>query len=155
MRRSEKQVTEFSKIEEILRSGRICQLVLIDEPLPYIVTLNYGYHDGALYFHSAQEGRKLELIARNPQASFCIAIDHGLIKTPVACHSTTRFQSVVGEGTISFLESEEEKREGLRRIMQHYGSPDFNFKEMAVDKTRVYRLQIERMTAKQSRMPEG
>ncbi len=155
MRRSEKQVTEISEIEEILRQGRICQLALIDEPLPYIVTLNYGYHDGALYFHSAQEGRKLELIARNPKARFCIAIDHGVLKAPVACHWTTRFQSVVGHGTISFLVSEEEKREGLSRIMQHYGSPDFNFKEVAVDKTRVYCLQIEQMTAKQSRMPEG
>ena len=105
MRRSDKAVTEQAAIEKILRAGKICQLAFTAEPAPYLVTLNYGYHDGVLYFHAATEGRKIELIRKNGRAAFTVALDLGVIEGEKACDWSVRFQSVVGHGEISLLES--------------------------------------------------
>lgn len=152
MRRNDKEVTELVKVEEILRSGRVCQLAFAAEPAPYIVSLNYGYADGALYFHSAPEGRKMEMIAGHPLAAFNIALDLGIIVGEKACNWTNRFRSVVGHGRIRLLVDPQEKRQGLDIIMAQYSSDKFDYVDKMVSATAVYRLEIAAMTAKQSRV---
>ena len=154
MRRSDKAVTEQAAIEKILRAGKTCQLAFTAEPAPYLVTLNYGYHDGALYFHSACEGRKIELIRENRAVAFTVALDLGLIKGATACDWSVRFQSVVGYGKISLLESPEEKQQGLDLFMAHYSDEKFSYPDKMVQATAVYKLVISQMTVKQSRVDE-
>jgi len=152
MRRSEKAVTDKADRELILTRGRICQLAIQAEPVPYLVSLNYGHHDGALYFHSAPEGRKIELLRRNPRVAFTIVVDGGVIGASQGCSWTNRFQSVVGYGTIMFLEHPADKRFGLDRIMAHYSEDHYAYPDTVVARTLVYKLEIEEMTGKQSRM---
>lgn len=154
MRRSDKAVTEQSAIEKILRTGTICQLAFSADPVPYIATVNYGYHNGTLYFHSAREGRKIELIRKNHQAAFTVALDLGLIKGENACDWSVRFQSVVGHGQVSLLESPEEKRQGLDLFMAHYSGEDFSYPDKMIQATAVFKLVISEMTVKQSRVDE-
>ena len=152
MRRSDKAITVAADIEQILKAGRVCQLALKAEPAPYLVSLNYGYHQGELFFHSAGEGRKLDLLREDPRVGFCVALDHGLVAGEKACDWSTRFQSVVGHGRIVFLETLEEKRQGLDRFMAHYSPAPFGYPEQSLAATRVYKLIISDMSAKQSRM---
>lgn len=154
MRRSDKAVTEQPAIEKILRAGTTCQLAFAADPVPYLVTLNYGYHAGVLYFHSAREGRKIDLIGKNGQAAFTVALDLGLIKGENACDWSVRFQSVVGHGQISLLESAEEKQQGLDLFMAHYSDVEFSYPEKMVQATAVFKLVISEMTVKQSRVDE-
>ena len=154
MRLSKKEVTELPAIEKILRTGKTCQLAFTAEPAPYLVTLNYGYHDGALYFHSAGEGRKIELIRENRAVGFTVALDLGLVKGATACDWSVRFQSVVGYGEISLLESPEEKRQGLNLFMAHYSDADFSYPDKMIQATAVFKLVINVMTVKQSRVDE-
>ena len=152
MRRSDKAVTEQAAIEKILRTGTICQLAFSTNSVPYLVSLNYGYHDGTLYFHSALEGRKIDLITKNQQAAFTVALDLGLIKGEKACDWSVRFQSVVGHGQVSLLESSEEKREGLDLFMGHYSDEEFSYPDNMIRATAVFKLKISEMTVKQSRV---
>jgi len=152
MRRQDKAITEQEEIEKILRVGTICQLAFAADPVPYIVTLNYGYHDNALYFHAAVEGRKLDLIRQHGQAAFTVVLDRGLITGEQACDWSIRYQSVVGFGTIALLESAEEKRLGLDRLMAHYSEDDFSYPDKMIQATAVFKLEIGEMTAKQSNM---
>lgn len=152
MRRSDKAVTEQAAIEKILRAGRTCQLAFAAEPVPYLVTLNYGYHEGTLYFHSAREGRKIELTKKNRAAAFTVALDLGLIKAENACDWSVRFQSVVGHGTITLLESLEEKQRGLDLFMAQYSDETFSYPEKMLQATAVFKLAISEMTVKQSRV---
>ena len=154
MRRSDKAVTEQSVIEKILRAGKTCQLAFAAEPVPYLVTLNYGYHDGALYCHSALEGRKIDLIKENCQAAFTVVLDLGLIKGENACDWSVRFQSVVGHGHISLLESPEEKQRGLDLFMAQYSDEKFSYPTKMVQATAVIKLVISEITVKQSRVSE-
>ena len=152
MRRSDKAVTQQPAIEKILRAGKTCQLAFSAEPVPYLVTLNYGYHDGALYFHAAAEGRKIDLIRENREVAFTVALDLGLIEGENACDWSVRFQSVVGHGQISLLESPEEKRLGLDLFMAQYSDEKFSYPDKMIQATAVIKLVISEMTTKQSRV---
>lgn len=155
MRRSEKQVIQPEKIINILTAGTVCQLAFTAQPVPYLLTLNYAYHDGALYFHAASEGRKHDFLVQKPQVAFTVARDLGLIEGDNGCSWTTRFQSVVGFGQIVLLETIAEKRCGLNIFMRHYSDDEFSFPDRAIEKTAVFRLDIEQMTAKQSKVDEA
>ncbi len=152
MRRSDKAVTEQGAIEKILRAGTTCQLAFSAEPVPYLVTLNYGYHAGVLYFHAATQGRKIDLIKKNRQAAFTVALDLGLIKGEKGCDWTVRFQSVVGHGQISLLEDLAEKRHGLDLFMAQYSDAEFSYPDKMIQATAVFKLVISEMTVKQSRV---
>jgi len=154
MRRSDKAVTEITAIEKILRAGKTCQLAFSADPVPYLVTLNYGYHDGALYFHAAREGRKIDLIRKNGQAAFTVALDLGLVKGENACDWSVRFQSVVGHGQISLLEPVAEKQRALDLFMAQYSDNNFSYPDKMVRATAVFKLVISEMTVKQSRVDE-
>ncbi len=154
MRRRDKAVTEQSAIEKILRMGKTCQLAFTAEPVPYLVTLNYGYHDGTLYFHSAREGHKIDLVRKNGQAAFTVALDLGLVKGENACDWSVRFQSVVGHGKISLLESPEDKQQGLDLFMAQYSAEKFSYPDKIIQATAVFKLVISKMTVKQSRVDE-
>jgi len=154
MRRSDKAVTEQSAIEKILRAGKTCQLAFSADPVPYLVTLNYGYHDGVLYFHAAREGRKIDLIRKNGQAAFTVALDLGLVKGENACDWSVRFQSVVGHGQISLFETMAEKRRALDLFMAQYSDDNFSYPDKMIQATAVFKLVISEMTVKQSRVDE-
>jgi hypothetical protein len=152
MRRHEKKVSDMAGLEQILWQGRVCQLAIPDVPAPYIVPLNYGYKDGEFYFHSAPSGHKLELLHAQPQVGFSVVIDLGIVKADTACNWGTRFRSVIGHGRVEFLHALEEKRTALKLLMAQYGDGPFVFPDEEIGKTTVFRLVIEEMTGKQSRI---
>lgn len=152
MRRREKAVTDIAGLEQILWQGKVCQLAIPDVPAPYIVPLNYGYCGGVLYFHSAAEGHKLELLHHNPQVGFSVVIDLGIAEAEVACNWGARFRSVLGRGRVEFVETLEEKRTALKLLMAQYSDDQFEFSDEALAETTVFRLVIEEMTGKQSRV---
>jgi len=152
MRRREKSVNDMVGLENILWEGRVCQLAITDVPAPYIVTLNYGYRGGILYFHSAAEGHKIALLEQTGQVGFAVAIDKGIVESEVACGWGTRFRSVVGHGRVEFIEVLEEKRKALEILMAQYSEREFNFPESAIAETTVFRLVIDEMTGKESRV---
>ena len=68
MRRSDRQVSDRNELIEIMKSCTVCRLGLNDDGYPYILPLNFGLSDDGdkirLYFHSALEGHKVELITQ-------------------------------------------------------------------------------------------
>ena len=151
MRRHEKEITAQGELEQVLWHGQVCHLALADDPLPYLVPLNYGYQEGALYFHSAPHGHKVDLLQRQQQARFCITIDMGIIEAEQACNWGARFTCVMGSGRIEFIDDPEEKQAALQILMAQYSDQTFTFDAAQVAATRVFRLVIESMSGKQSR----
>ncbi len=152
MRRREKQVTERAALEQILWQGQFCQLAIPDQPLPYLVPMNYGYRDGVLYFHCANHGRKIDLLRHNPQVSFCVVADPGVVAGEQACNWGARFRSVSGHGRVEFVEQESDKIIALRTLMAQYSDEEFTFPSEQIAATMVFRLVIDEMTGKQSRI---
>ncbi len=134
MRRKDREVTDLTQITSIMNQCDSCRLGLVDNGIPYIVPLCFGYdvQDGqvTLYFHSAGEGRKLDIIQQNKTAAFEMDSAHALFGQdgPSACHFGMRFQSVMGNGSVHILENAEEKLHAFDRIMAHYAEswPAYN-----------------------------
>jgi len=89
MRRNDRAVDSLTEITSILEDCQVCRLAMCDEDMPYIVPLNFGYTltDGVLtlYFHCAPEGRKVDILRRNPRVCFEMDIPRELTTGDIAC----------------------------------------------------------------------
>lgn len=151
MRRKEKQIQDMSALEEILKKAQICRIAMYDGKAPYIVPMNFGYKDGALYFHSAKEGRKIDILKQNPMAGFEIETDIELIKGERACDWGMKFISVIGHGEVSFIDRDSEKVAALDAIMEKYAGPQkFEYNPKTLEATQAFKLEIIEMTGKKS-----
>jgi len=156
MRRKEKEITDRQTIESILMRARVCRLAFTDGEVPYMVPLCFGYRDNTLYFHSAREGKKIEIIKKNPGVCFEVDVDHELVRAGMACDWGMKFRSVIGFGRAALLEDPETKRMALDVIMEHYGADGpFVYKEKGFEKALIIRVEIESMTGKQSGYDDG
>ena len=150
MRRKEKEIADVGEIESIIHKSQVCRLALADGGLPYIVPLCFGYKNKILYFHSAKEGRKIEILRRNRQVCFEFDIDARVRSGKSACNWTMAYTSVIGFGTASFIEDPEEKQKALDIIMRQYAEGDFKYLDEALAKMLVIKVDISRMTGKKS-----
>ena len=150
MRRSERQIESKAEMESIIRDSTICHLALSDDGRPYIVPLNFGYEKGALYFHCAKEGRKIDIIRLNSEACFSFVSDHRIVPSESACGWSTRYRSVTGFGTASLLEDRDSRKAALGIIMNQYSGDEVHFEDGAVDEVMIIRIEIESMTGKAS-----
>ncbi|MBU8892164.1 MAG: pyridoxamine 5'-phosphate oxidase family protein [Bacteroidales bacterium] len=152
MRRNDREITNQTEIETIIQKADVCRIALIDDGLPYIVALNFGYKAGnpaVLYFHCANEGRKLNIIEKNNSVCFQMDVDHELVSAKKACGYTMKFKSIVGYGKIHKVVSKEEKIEGLNYIMKQYSENDnFDYADKMLDITTILKLKIEKLTGK-------
>ena len=79
MRRSEREESDINVIEEIINKAEVCRIAFAVDNMPYVVPMNFGYTSNPvqrLFFHCANEGRKLEMIRKNNYVCFEIDIDH-------------------------------------------------------------------------------
>jgi nitroimidazol reductase NimA-like FMN-containing flavoprotein (pyridoxamine 5'-phosphate oxidase superfamily) len=149
MRRKEKEIKEMQVIEEIIKQSQVCRLAMVDQDKPYVVPMSFGYDGSHIYFHSALEGRKIEVLKKNPQVCFEFDEVIKLMKNKDACEWGIAFKSVIGEGRAVFLEDTREKAHGLGVIMAQYSKRVFEFPKPSMDKTAVIKVAITRITGKQ------
>ena len=154
MRREDREVTDPEKIKEIISQSFCCRLGLNDKGQVYIVPLNFGYifENGnyTFYFHGAGEGRKIDIIKTNPDAGFEMDTNCRLNEADVACGYSAGFQSIIGNGHVTIVESLEEKKLGLELIMEHYtGKRNWDYSERALDKVCVFKLIVKTLSCKE------
>lgn len=152
MRQKNREIKEFNEIIEVMKSCDVCRLALNDGGYPYILPLNFGIEvvDGKLnlYFHSALEGHKVDLIKKDNRASFEMDCRHQLQYFEEKGYCTMSYESVIGRGRIRILD-EEEKMDALMKLMDHYHmGKEAYFNPAAIPRTLVYVLEVEKITAK-------
>ena len=150
MRRSDKQIKDLAELEAILRSAQICHLSMVDEGKPYVVPLNFGYEDNALYFHSAPEGRKINILRKNPEVCFSVVARHEIVVSERACSWTAEFSSVTGTGKAAILTDRAGKEKGLTVLMSQYSDEKYDFSDEELDGVVIIRVEIQEMTGKRS-----
>jgi nitroimidazol reductase NimA-like FMN-containing flavoprotein (pyridoxamine 5'-phosphate oxidase superfamily) len=150
LRRSEKQISDQSEIEAIIRNAIICRLALCDAGRPYIVPMSFGYRDGVLYFHSAPVGRKIDILRNNPLVCFEFDLDTRISKSGNVCNWGVIYRSVIGSGRVFFIEEAAAKCEALALIVEHYGGNGAELPTASVSNTLVFAVRIEEISGKQS-----
>jgi nitroimidazol reductase NimA-like FMN-containing flavoprotein (pyridoxamine 5'-phosphate oxidase superfamily) len=150
MRREDKEVNDITEIENIIRRASVCRLGLCENKYPYIVPLCFGYKDNVLYFHSAPDGRKLDILRKNNNVCFEIDIDNVLVKAEKACDCGMKYKSVFGFGKAIMIDDTEAKCKALDIIMDNYSKRSFEYPTEAVKNTVIIKVEIESMTGKKS-----
>lgn len=147
MRRNDREVTDTDEIVKILGRCDVCRIAMIDQNKPYIVPMNFGYSlfDGVvtLYFHSANEGSKIDILKSNP--GVCIEMDcgHELIVGNTDCSHSTAYESLIGNGNAEFIEEIDQKKFALAKIMKKYTSRDhFEFDEKMINRLSVFQISV-------------
>ncbi|MDR2743267.1 MAG: pyridoxamine 5'-phosphate oxidase family protein [Treponema sp.] len=154
MRRKDREVTGAEELLEIIQECGVCRLGMADNGTPYIVPLNFGYEyrDDTLflYFHSAREGKKIDLLKENNRVCFEMDCGHKLTPGKDACDYGFNYASVIGLGTVEFIEDETEKIRALNLLMKHQTGEDrdFAYREADLRAVAVYRLRAETLTGK-------
>jgi nitroimidazol reductase NimA-like FMN-containing flavoprotein (pyridoxamine 5'-phosphate oxidase superfamily) len=151
MRRKEKEITDEAEVVDLLSSETICRLAFAEGNVPYIVPVNYGYRDGALYIHSAPEGRKIAIIEKNDLVCFEVESGVHMVSADSACGFSMAYRSVIGYGKARVLHDSGMKRGALNIIMkQQTGSEGWSFSEKPLEKVAVIKVEIQSMSGKKS-----
>ncbi len=151
MRLRDQEINDLSIIEKILKEADICRIGFSINNTPYIVPVNFAYHNNQIYIHSAREGFKIEIIKINPYVCFEVESNVEIIPAEIPCKWATKYRSVIGYGTIKIIINSEEKKKGLDIIMSKYlESKTFDYKKNNLDRMVILKIEIEKISAKQS-----
>ena len=148
--RKDREVTDLNQIFEIVRNCCVAQVGMVENGKPYVVALNFGYERQGdtlvLYFHSAYEGHKMDILKENPNVYFQMDCVNEFITGTKEnlCAYCWRYDSVMGSGQVEFIEEPEEKAHALNCMIRHLGktedmfqfpdSPFFNSLSYSCDK---------------------
>jgi len=116
---------------------------------PYALPLNHAFVDGRFYFHCANEGRKLGVIARNPQVMYLISKYYGdpaELAVAMKCHG--HWESVIAEGSARIVEEDAELIACMKTYMAFYGHGDYQHGDDLLGRTKMIVVDVERMTAR-------
>jgi uncharacterized protein len=148
---TQKIIHDPQQIEEILSKAKFLRLALSDADIPYIVPIAFGYKENAIYLHSSQKGKKIDILKKNPRVCFEAESEAEVMTADDPCKYNVRYRSVIGYGQAKFLEDYNEKVKGLTILSEHYGRKGpFEFEEWKVNRLCVIKIEIERMTGKES-----
>ena len=157
MTRRELEVTDIQEIQSILDKCKILHLGLVDDGMPYIVPMNYGYimeqKELTLIMHCAVKGYKLDVIAQNPICCFEMECDVQPFEGKKACQYGTAYASLMGRGRIEIVEDVEEKIQLMTIFMKSQTGRDFEFNDKLLSIVTMLKINVTEYTAKQRLLP--
>lgn len=150
LRRPDRGMTE-SEAWSLLDSGEYGILSTCGpDGEPYGLPINYCVGNGAIYFHCAKEGHKLENIAADSRVSFCV-----VGKTEVQPDQfATRYESVIVSGRAAEVFGDE-KQLALEGLLGKYSAEfwveGMRYVKAQGENTRVFRVGIDTISGKARR----
>lgn len=119
-----------------------------DDDYPYAVPLSFAYEDGKLFFHSATAGHKIDAVARNDKASFCVIATDDVVQSTF----TTHYRSAIVFGRVRILTEDGERRHGLECLARKYSPDHLDAMDAEIERdwsrVCVIELAVEHMTGK-------
>ena len=149
MRRTDREIKDPAFFKDVFDKSSILTVAFNDGEYPYCVPLNFAELEGALYFHCAREGRKLDCLAKDPHVHFN-AFDEIEVDSEKA---TVYFRSVSGSGIASVVEDESLKAEVLAGILKKYCGKDQMPPSKRPENTLVVKIAVTSLTGKQHAKP--
>lgn len=153
MRRTDKEMLDPTQQIIPLREAQFITLALCAGNEPYLVTLNHGFDEKAncLYFHCAQDGKKIDILQANPIVWGQALIDLGYQQGRCDhLYHTTHFK-----GRVTFLNSIREKTHALHVMVHHIETNpekilDEQLKPSSIEKVRIGKIDLEYVSCKKA-----
>lgn len=175
MRRKDREMNEEFGLKVIDKSV-FGTIALQGEDFTYSVPLSIVRDNRTLYFHSAKEGKKTEILRNNPRVcvSFVgdvkvpdflsheelreISKDKLKLGTLISKVFTTQYESAMCFGKVEEVLDDEEKIKALKIISQKYTPNKMEFFDKAIEiglkRTAVFKIEIEEFTSKRKKLNE-
>lgn len=117
MRRKDRLLSQEETMN-LLSAGEYGVLSMIgDDNAPYAVPLSYTVDEGAIWFHCAQKGQKIDSLEQRPKVCFTVV---GKTQPVYQDSFSTYYESVVVHGTAALVTDPEQKRHALRLLCEKY-----------------------------------
>ncbi len=143
-----------AEMERLLTEQKICRMALNDEPWPYIIALDYVYSDGEMYFHFADYGRKMDLIAKDPNVS---------VEVDDFCSDRSSSSTITLMGRLARVTDSDEKktaakalresadqRGGMKNVAARHGFKDIDMATLISKNSAIYKLEADTFVALKS-----
>ena len=107
IRRKEKEITEAEEMIAILKQAKYITVAMCLDDEPYLATLSHGFdaENQCIYFHCAQQGKKIDILKKNNLVWGQALMDDGYAAGKCDhLYATTQFR-----GRVSFIVDENEK----------------------------------------------
>ena len=130
MRRKDLEITDMGTLRKILRSVKYVTIALAMDQQPYLVSLSHGYDEtnNCIYFHCANEGKKIDYLNANRMVWGQALLDGGYQEDECDhFFATAQFQ-----GKVTFLKSVKEKQQAAELMIKQLNKKP---KKMMTDTT--------------------
>ena len=146
---------------------------MIDGENTYSVPLSIVRSGDVLYFHSAKQGRKVDVLARNANVTVVFVGDKrvpenyssdefeemnkdaSMAVKLISNVFTTEFESTIVTGGAKLVDNEEEKITAMRLICEKYTPDKMEYFDTAINaglgRTNVYKVEMESISAKRKK----
>jgi nitroimidazol reductase NimA-like FMN-containing flavoprotein (pyridoxamine 5'-phosphate oxidase superfamily) len=154
MRRSKKEIRDEAAIIDLMSRCQVGRLGTVGrDGYPMVKPLNFVFHGGNIYFHSAPEGEKIEDIRRDDRVCFEVDLPIAFVRGDETdpCRAEFLYRSVIIRGRAQLVEDGEEKVRALHLLMRKY-QPEGGYGDFPEEKLRitgVVRIDVEEMTGKE------
>ncbi|MDD2512160.1 MAG: pyridoxamine 5'-phosphate oxidase family protein [Proteiniphilum sp.] len=149
-------VEEWERIEKVIRSCTLCYVGMADgEGNPYVLPMNFGYEEGVIWLHSAQEGHSITILEQHPKVCITFCTDPKLVwqHEKVACSYRMQATSVICRGRVIFVEEEEVKEMALHSIMRQYSGRTFSYSAPSVRNVKIWKVEVDDLSAREFGVP--
>ena len=110
----------LEEMEKILKRAEVGRIALCDGSEPYIVPVNFFYHERKIAFHCAWEGKKLDIIEKNPNCCFEVDEFMGEVSYHYEARCHLDYDSVLAFGKARIENDEEQKIRLLQLFAEKY-----------------------------------
>lgn len=149
MRKQLREIMDKEEIKDLFRNTDVIRLGISDEKQPYVVPVSFGFdwsdEQPTFYFHGAREGKKFELLTKNPFV--CVEGDNFYRYKKTAASVTCLYESFIAFGRCRLLDGGEAER-GLKKILEHCGYAETAVPEKCAANTAVFEIAVEQISGK-------
>ena len=136
MRRQSREMPAEWALEVLDKAPFITLSMTDSDGSPYAVPLSMARTDErTFYFHGAIEGRKMEVLDRNPRVCLSAVTRCRPVVGPKDNSFTLEFKSVIAFGTAEMVTDREEKILGLKAVCRRFLPQHMDAFEAAVERS--------------------
>jgi uncharacterized protein len=156
VRRKEREITDFETLRQVLKSTKYVTVALCMDNESYLVSLSHGYDEtrNCLYFHCADEGKKLVYWKANNKVWGQAVLDYGVTDECDYAYTSVHFR-----GKVSMIEDLSEKQHAIEvMVRQLSGNPEEKMAQIKPEKlarTTMGRIDIDYVSGKQHQNPKS
>jgi uncharacterized protein len=156
VRRKEREITDPEEMRQVLKATKYVTVALCMDNEPYLVSLSHGYDQAknCIYFHCANEGKKLVYAKANSRVWGQAVQDFGVTE-----ECDYAYTSVMFSGLWSFVEELGEKQHAMQVLVRQISvNPEDKLARIKLEKLAnktMGRIDITYMSGKKHQKPKS